>query len=344
MSEIDWKKLLLKSGLPFEYEVKECFVKQGCTVWDEYSYVKEDENNVEKEFSHDQQANTWIGGNSVDFLIECKYKTEPTKWFFSPDPYAYQDELTRNDFLHPVDHFIDNKFPFTESPYDKVQDALGPFCLKGVELLGNKCNDLTIYKAINQLSYAFVHHYMNSIENQMSDGQFGGGRYFQIPVIITNAELYLINEGVTTKDIAQSKSIEEISHRENFLIFHNKIGQQLRAHNYDKVYAFFNNLPMTDRFKAKNKSFTEDISQFINIVASVLCPQAILVMHHDEAHQNYKKLFDYITFFMVQSPELKKRVKEEMEKLQETLKQMESKPRKNKKEGKSSTKTPKKQS
>jgi hypothetical protein len=64
-------------------------------------------------------------------------------------------------------------------------------------------------------------------------------------------------------------------------------------------------------------------------------------MHHDEVHQNYKKLFDYITFFMVQSPELKTKMQEVMKKLQETMKQMENMSPKNKKDGKPSAEAPK---
>lgn len=52
----------------------------------------------------DLDANTWFDGISVDFMIECKYKTRPTKWIFLPHPYSHPNELSRNSFLHPSDH------------------------------------------------------------------------------------------------------------------------------------------------------------------------------------------------------------------------------------------------
>ena len=93
-------------------------------MWEEFSYMKKDENQIEKEFSYDLDANTWQGGYSVDFMIECKYKTEPTKWLFTPDPYSYQNDLTKNSFFHPIDHFSEHTFPFDKMAPD--HDKMAP--------------------------------------------------------------------------------------------------------------------------------------------------------------------------------------------------------------------------
>jgi len=140
MAGKSWKNLFLKSGLPLEYEVKEAFVSMGCTAWDEYSYIKADEHNIEQEFSYDLDAVYWLGRHCFNFMVECKYKTEPTKWLFLPDPYAYQADMSQNAFLHTLDHFTENKFIFDREPYDKVQLPLGPYCLKGTEILNDSAN------------------------------------------------------------------------------------------------------------------------------------------------------------------------------------------------------------
>jgi|AntAceMinimDraft_16_1070373.scaffolds.fasta_scaffold16123_1 hypothetical protein len=316
----NWKKHLLKSGLPFEYEVKECFVKCGCTVWDEYSYLKRDENNIEKEFSYDLDANAWNGGHSIDFMIECKYKTEPTKWFFTPDPYSYQQELNQNSFFHPVDHFTKNTFPFNRVPFDKViNEPLGPFCLKGVEIFYKQPIEINISRAIKQLSYAFIDKIISAFSSQLDEEikMFNDSVFLQIPLIITNADLHLINENITTKEIKKANSIEEISTEHDFLIFHNKIGEHLRNYNLKKLAEFFSGLRKKVVDERIN-TFTKDLNHFVDVIASNYSPECILIMKHDENHNNYKKLFDYINFLTQKSSELDDRihiVQEEMKRM-----------------------------
>lgn len=320
----NWKNHLLKSGLPFEYEVKECFVKNGCTVWDEYSYLKSDENNIEKEFSYDLDANTWQGGHSIDFMVECKYKTEPTKWFFTPDPYSYQQDLNKNSFFHPVDHFTENTFLFNRMPfYNVIEDALGPFCLKGVEIFKNQSIEINISRAINQLSYAFIDKVISAFDGQMDKevAMFNNSIFLQIPMIITNADLHLINQNITTKEIEKANSIEEISTQHDFLIFHNKIGEHLRDYNLNKLAGFFagKEKELVDK---KMNTFTKDLNHFVNVIATNYSPECILIMKHDEKHENYSKLFNYINFLTKKSPELEKRmveVQEEMKRNHEDI-------------------------
>ena len=308
----NWKKHLLQSGLPFEYEVKECFVKKGCTVWDEYSYLKKDENNIEKEFSYDLDANTWNNGHSIDFMIECKYKTEPTKWFFLPDPYSYQQDLTKNSFFHPIDHFTKSNFIFNHYPFDNViEKPLGPFCLKGVEIFKNQFIEINISRAINQLSYAFVDKIISAFESQLDQQSeiFAETVFLKIPLIITNADLYLINENVTTKEIENAETIEQISSKHDFLIYHNKSGEHLNNYNYEKLSEYFSTIPKTVIDKRMN-TFTKDLTHFINTIASNYSPECILIMNHDINHENYTKLFDYINFLTKNSEALKKRIVE----------------------------------
>ncbi|WP_312352017.1 hypothetical protein [Sphingobacterium multivorum] len=97
--EKHWKDLLLKSGLPFEYEVKEKLSKIGCIVEDEYIYSKADENNMQKDFSYDLDVTYW-NGCSVNLMVECKYKTMDTNWFFLPDSSSYLYDINPDDFFY----------------------------------------------------------------------------------------------------------------------------------------------------------------------------------------------------------------------------------------------------
>ena len=307
----DWKKYLLKSGLPFEYEVKECFAKYKCIIWDEYTYIKPDENNIEKEFSYDLDANYLTkSGDMLNFMIECKYKTEPTAWFFLPDPYNDQQEVNPNSFLHPVDYFTDNKFLFNNYPYYNVQKPLGEFCLKGVEIFNDKFLELNIHKAIQQLSYAFIEKVIESMDLQLTIEHSTSANTisFNIPVIITNAELRLINKNLTIDDINNSTDINSISQEYDFLFFDNHIGENLRQHNLRLLDNYFSE-EKAELFNLKNKSFATNLPHFINVLAQHYCPEAILIMHHDTEHNNYKKLFNYINYFFKRSQSLINRLK-----------------------------------
>ena len=44
---------MLSSGLPLEYEVKRYFELKGCITNFEYSYLRPNETNIEREFSYD---------------------------------------------------------------------------------------------------------------------------------------------------------------------------------------------------------------------------------------------------------------------------------------------------
>jgi hypothetical protein len=328
--EDNWKKHLLKSGLPFEYEVKECFVENGCTVWDEYSYLKKDENDVEKEFSYDLDANKWNGGYSIEFMIECKYKTEPTKWFFTPDPYSYQNDLTKNSFFHPIDPFSENSFLFDNVPFDNViKNPLGPFCLKGVEIFKNQSIETNITKAIKQLSYAFVDKLISSFDSQLNTEMFNNSIFLQIPIIITNADLHLINKNLTTKDIEIASSIEDISTKHDFLLFHNKTGEHLRDYNLNKLADFFSTQEKK-KIEERFNTFTKDISHFVDVIASNYSPETILIMNHDESHDNYKKLFDYVNFLTVKSTQRDERIIQVQEDMKQRHTEFEKRLKKNK--------------
>jgi hypothetical protein len=304
-----WKEHLLKSGLPFEHEVKECFVKHGCTVWDEFTYLKDDENKIEKEFSYDLDANTWKDGCSVDFMIECKYKTEPTKWIFSPDPYSYQNDTSINAFLHPIDHFTKHDFLFKHSPFDQVLPPLGPFCLKGVEILKDKPLEVNITRAITQLSYAFADRAISSFNEQLNNEMFANSIFLQIPIIITNADLYVMRNDITTKDISKAKAIEEVASSHQFLFFHNKIGEHLRDHNFSKVQSYFAS-QQTDKLNERLSTFTKDFDHFTNVICSNYMPEVIVIMRHDPDNHNYKVLFDYLNFLLTNTEERKRKIVE----------------------------------
>lgn len=284
-----WTDLLLKSGLPFEYEVKEEFVKLGCTVWDEFTYCRTDENNIEKEFSYDIDANYWNGG-SIDFMVECKYKTKETNWFFLPDTYSYQDEINYDDFFHIGDYFVNERFQYSRDSI-KDKNPIGPLCLKGIEVLDNDYNETTIRRAISQVSYAFIKKFIEGINEQLFTETFFDTAFIKVPVIITNANLHRIKEKVTVEDIKKAENIEDISEKYDFIVYRNKVSSDLKNYNRDKLDNYFSSIDKD--YAIKHLQYRhKDLEDFIDYISNM--PELILVMHHSVNIDNYGKLFQYI--------------------------------------------------
>lgn len=315
----NWKDLLLKSGLPFEYEVKTRFAKMGCLVYDDYSFIKSDENGIEKEFSFDIDACYWRGNKCVEFLVECKYKTEPTSWFFLPDDFSNEWEAKSTSYLHTIDHFSNEKFLYSSSPFDKVVEPIGPFCTKGTEIFKSDFIEKNIRSAINQVSYAFVEKLIGALDSQLTNEIFKNTIFFNVPIIVSNAELRLINSDLTTKDIQNAKSIEDVSTKHDFLLFHNKIGQDLKKHNYDRLSSFiFPN--HVSKFSNASGGLLSDPLHFVNTVSDKYCPEVIIIMHHSEVVDNYEKLFKQIDFITQPSEKLELKTKEVNEEYQNKYK------------------------
>jgi hypothetical protein len=286
----DWRYYLLKSGLPLEQEVKECFVSKGCTVWEDNTYIKKDENNLEKEFSFDILANYW-GGSCFYFLIECKYRdlNKNTKWFFLPDTYAYQDEISADEFLHLNDIFVNKRYKFIDVP--KVEkENIGPLCLKGVEVIENDCIETHIWRAINQVSYAFMEKYIEGIDSQLYTEMFYDTAFINVPIIITNADLYLINQDASMNDINNAKDITEISQKYDFLCYRNIASRDLINHNKELLLNYFDS--NKKEYAQKHINRLEDIDHFIDNISK--SPKVILLMQHTQDHTTYDKLFDFI--------------------------------------------------
>jgi hypothetical protein len=288
--EKDWRYFLLKSGLPLEQEVRECFVNKDCTVWEDNTYIKKDENNIEKEFSFDILANYWRGG-CIYFLIECKYRdlNKNTKWFFLPDTYAYQDEITPDDFLHLNDVFVNKRFKFISIPSSK-KEYLGPLCLKGVEVIENDCIETHIWRAINQVSYAFMEKYISGIDSQLYTEMFYDTAFINIPIIITNSDLYLINKDASMQDINNAKDISDVTQKFNFLFYRNIASRDLINHNKELLLKYFESTKKD--YAQKHINRPEDIDYFTEDLAK--SPKVILIMQHTQDHKTYDILFNYI--------------------------------------------------
>jgi len=200
-----WKEHLLKSGIPLEFEVKKYLESKGCISNFEYTYLRNNESQHPTEFSYDIDSSYIKGHHFVDLMIECKYRHESTKWVFLPEEYGGPDEIGFTDFMHKNSHFSTAK-----RVYDNHPLAFAPLCSKGIELTSDGPNPKTITQAVTQLSYAMADRIVNGMHHQIDvvlGEHFGGTDFYNIPIVITTATLYRLNEESGVQSIKDASNM-----------------------------------------------------------------------------------------------------------------------------------------
>lgn len=286
-----WKDYFLKSGVPLEYEVKKLLDKHLCSTKFEHSYLRKDKTDVLTEFSYDLNSVFIDEMNYFDLMIECKYRDPSTNWVFLPEYKTNKTSLSLNSILHPNDHFtIENKYNFElfEMPF------LAQTGLKGIEITSDGQNPKTITQAVNQLSYGLSRQYLEGmIEHLESNNGIEDMIFYHIPIIVTTANLYLLNENVSIDDIKKSNDINDIATEQTDLVINCNTGKDLEIYNRQ----IFNVL--LDRFdksylKKRLKSKFDDVEMMISVLSRIHCPSSIYVINHKSGTDSFEKLFDLI--------------------------------------------------
>jgi hypothetical protein len=162
-----WKDFILQSGLPLEFEVKKVLSDFG--FWSEYefSYLRNDENNLENEFSYDIDSTMDIGKHRFNLLVECKYRHDSTNWLFIPEEYNESDRgIGTTDFRNTNDFFYKENY----SDFFRILNfkTLAPLCSKGIEISTTGHNPKSITQAITQLSFGLANKVVDAMKIQLN--------------------------------------------------------------------------------------------------------------------------------------------------------------------------------
>lgn len=294
-----WQQSLLSSGLPLEADLLAYLQARGCIGGFEYSYLKPDELRIEREFSYDVDASYIKRNNFFDLMVECKYRHPGARWVFAPDEYGGPDELSPNDFLHPLDAFTKIKFPYG----DLFPRQLAPLCSKGVEILGDGSNEKTVTQALNQLAYAFAPKLASAIEHQV-DKLLGrvDHIFYSVPIIATTAEIYRLRSGVRIASIRSADTIEDVADRLPCVVMKYNTGAELKRYNigvFNEHIARLGEKKLSSAFD----TFTKSLSHYYTLLAS-RSPRAVVFVTVDEQQLGLNRVFDYIDELVEPSPAL----------------------------------------
>lgn len=238
-----WKDALLKTSVPLEYLVADKLSKLKYGIQGEYHYVRPNERGIPTEFSVDiwavnhlfkKDLGLWA---NLNYLIECKYCHDGVKWIFAPHTKTDTAHLFEISIIHTLDSICTRQI-FNKRPIWNIIKRF-PLCFKGVELHLKDATENNIKRGRSQLRYGMPRLAIHLSETQMmhfSDEDL----YIEFicPMLITTADLFVLNKGLSLKDFQDTNHIKDIASEVPALILTNPYSHLFSAY-VDKIIADF---------------------------------------------------------------------------------------------------------
>jgi hypothetical protein len=252
MAKSDWKNSLLKSGLPLENDVARLLARKDFAVTSEYIFSRNDMG-VAKDFSIDIEATKYFSKNRgpreillgrLHTLVECKYRAPNTKWIFAPDqndggfsPITLGGTLQIFDQISKININPNATVPFD----DKVH-----FALRGVEIgHSSEGYDAEIRRGLSQLQYGLARLLHDLISFTSGSHPDDRDPFFIAPILLTTAEIRMINPHITLTDMLSADELDEVSHRVDYCVAYRDFGPDFEQHCAATFKGIYSNMPKT---------------------------------------------------------------------------------------------------
>ncbi len=242
MTDTERKKLkdsLLKSSIPLEQIVGEMLSDVGYDVAGEFSYVRKNEMGNPIECSVDIWAfqlletipdEEWWGMSSL--LVECKYCYPGVKWVFSRYP---TDDAGTLGTICCMDMLTVVKIRDREPLYDF--DRPIPFVRRGVAIHQGGFDPNGIAHGIEQLRYALPNRYVHALMSSL-DFRESAEVTFECPILVTTADLRILQRGLTIEAVEAANDIEDITDSADAVVVHQRPGNQFRSYSSERLLRF----------------------------------------------------------------------------------------------------------
>lgn len=212
MSNKTWKSALLSSSLPLEYEVAKLLATKEFVIDPDYTYARDAETGVQKDFSvdihavkylcHDEDADE--ADSALHLLVECKYRHPATTWVFLPDVNSVVSHIEPGCALRCHDEF--SPYIFSRRPFVELTETMN-CCYKGMEVHEKDVRDNELRHGIEQLRYAYPRLLEEvSLFNMLSQ-EDDNSPFCICPILVTTADLVVLKEGF---DISSVESASEL--------------------------------------------------------------------------------------------------------------------------------------
>ena len=279
----NWKKILLKSGIPLEASVRNIIKELKIGEPLEYNFLRKNVDGLLNNFSIDMKVDKNIKlevpnrySYNIEYLIECKYCTPETNWIFMSHSNAFTDEITSLC----VD-LGDNIYQVNDDYYYKVIKNI-PIVGKGVSLKDKNPDSTQIREAYNQLSFAYISRYFENLMWRDPD------IYFMVPIVVTTANLWRLKENISIEEVEQSKNIEDICDLCNILRLQSDPNRLMRNYFMDKYANLDKHIKvrMQEHYYEKFKwNFEEELD-----AQAMFYPNTFFIINYNSLKKELKKL------------------------------------------------------
>lgn len=237
-----WKKHLLGSSLPLEYEIAKLLVKEKFVVKSDFTYNRKSEGTT-KEFSVDIQATCYVPCNKasfearLNFLIECKHRSPEKKWFFITEP----NEPDFSPFVCAAFRVFDRLSAYSMPSKNLVAiDLAMPGVYKGTEvsLADSSVSDTDIKSGINQLRYALPELIARELWENGTRHPVDSVPFILSAILVTNAEIFVAKEKLTMEAVKKASNLEQIANKEDYIVIYSSGGPDFQSHLHGVVTKF----------------------------------------------------------------------------------------------------------
>lgn len=230
MSQGGWKKHLLRSGVPLEYEVAQILASKSMSISADFSFMRRD-GMSKKESSVDISADWYNDENDpslqLSLLIECKYRAKNKTILFVPDPNELYSPVTLGGTIHSFDFAVPYKIGLNS--FIEIDKSLD-YAYKAIEISDDGAFEEQIWHGIQQIRYGIPVAIRNHFEFSLFSHAQESMSLIFANILVTNAPLRILNEGCTISDIEAAETLESISSERECVILFSDYGPDYEDH------------------------------------------------------------------------------------------------------------------
>lgn len=226
-----WKHGLLSSSMPLELEAARSLTSKGFTVNSNYKYDKGNPEFI-RDMSVDLHAKAYppfyeSDGEAVpeataklELLVECRHRHSDIAWFFLPDPNpSGNSPVIPGNTIRMVDKFSSYVI---ESDAAVAFDGSMPVCQKGLEIdtVKGDVDESAFRQGLSQLQYAIPFLLTENILLHIEEEPVKNIPFLFCPIFLTNSDLFVLGEAVTSEDIEASSHIRDVADETPYLMMY----------------------------------------------------------------------------------------------------------------------------
>lgn len=229
----DWKEVLLRSGVPLEYEVAQILAELGFEVDADFPYLRQDVGG-EKEHSIDILGSHFLEvgkkkkeSATIFALVECKYRSPEKKLLLFEAPPSQHGWTDARGAVQAYDEFV--PFMLMGGTFHDLEDGYD-VVYKGVEIHSNDAVERDFRRSVEQLRYAAPVCLRRALDMTFFGHVADNQPWFFAKIIVTNAKLMILRNGVDVAKVQAASKLEDVAEEIGAAILYSEYGPDFERH------------------------------------------------------------------------------------------------------------------